>query len=215
MLERVRMANYLKDKYGKEFVVTNLRAEGSGLGVPGQNTADAYLVGAKGLTFEVGRYSNGEYYDTYVVSLWSREAFADAVQIVQSSFGSELPWLKVEVYPVDKMTGRKDKTSRLYSKLPSLEAQMKQDKSVVAYDVHVRTAGTFDEKDKAQHVERLKKLVEFVANMQTGVGAVRYVVNLDNENAMYVCNISGEPLRYDGEGSELGECFQKYNEREG
>jgi hypothetical protein len=206
------MESYLEDKYKKEFVVSTPKREGHGLGVPGQHTSEAYPVDDKELIFEVGRYSTGEFYDTYVSSLWSREAFQEAERAVQSIFENKLPWLEVKVYPINTVTGRKDRTSDLYNKLPPLDVQIAQDPSVVVYRVHVRMDGAFDANEKRQHEDRLLKLMQFVIGKKTGEGSVRYVVNLNNEDAKYVCD---EFIKNASEIGKISECFEKYSVREG
>lgn len=73
------MARYLRNKYGKEFVVENYRIEGRGIGVEGDPTADAYLKSDKdNLRFKVWDYgdpngSSHQYQDNYINQLWSKE----------------------------------------------------------------------------------------------------------------------------------------------
>lgn len=73
-----KMQNYLKDKYKKEFVVTNYRIEGAGLGVEGDPKVDARPKDDSSLSFVVtdaGAYKHGKhsYWDTYPEKIWERE----------------------------------------------------------------------------------------------------------------------------------------------
>ena len=79
MIEQYKMAQYLKEKYGKEFVVENYRIEGGGIGVEGDPTADAYLSSKnEDIRFKVWDYGNvnegtHQYRDDYINQRWNKE----------------------------------------------------------------------------------------------------------------------------------------------
>lgn len=206
--------NYLHDKYGQEFVVENLRTEGASLGMPGQKTADAYNAKDPSLKFETGKFPEGQYFDDYMRALWSREAYNDAQQAVQATFGNRMPRMKMNVYPISLKNGREDRTSDAYAHMPTLESQLKQDNTVVFYKINVtETSPSFAEADVSTAIQRIKSLLEFVASKQTGAGGIRYAINLDNEDSRLICNISERPFRIPSD-SELADCFINIRGRE-
>lgn len=79
LAEQHKMAQYLKEKYGKEFVVENYRIEGGGIGVEGDPTADAYLSSKnEDIRFKVWDYGNvnegtHQYRDDYINQRWNKE----------------------------------------------------------------------------------------------------------------------------------------------
>lgn len=78
MNAQAKMARYLEDKYGKEFVVENYRIEGAGIGVEGDPTADAHPSDNTSLSFKVwdrGKYKINQhsYSDNYINAVWSEE----------------------------------------------------------------------------------------------------------------------------------------------
>lgn len=92
LVEQHKMAQYLKEKYGKEFIVENYRIEGGGIGVEGDPYVDAYPVDDSSLRFEVWNradYRKGEsaYSDTYPDRIWERESRNDIANLVSKQFG--------------------------------------------------------------------------------------------------------------------------------
>lgn len=71
VMKQAKMNKYLKDKYGKEFILKNLRKEGSGLGVEGDLTADAYEEANQSRKFRVWEDPPGVYHDTYLNVVWN------------------------------------------------------------------------------------------------------------------------------------------------
>lgn len=72
------MTQYLNNKYGQEFVVKNYRIEGSGLGVEGDPTADAYPKNDPTLKFRIWDYGDVKkrthlFGDDYLGERWERE----------------------------------------------------------------------------------------------------------------------------------------------
>lgn len=101
MSEKKQMQEYLENKYGEEFVVKNYRVEGSGLGVEGDPTADAYPKKDASLKFEVwdrGHYKDDHhaYSDEYVGALWQREEYENLKPLMQKVFNT-LPSYNVKI----------------------------------------------------------------------------------------------------------------------
>jgi hypothetical protein len=115
------MAQYLRGKYGKEFVVENYRIEGRGIGVEGDPTADAYLKSDKdSVRFEVWDYgdpngSSHQYRDNYINQLWSREYLDEIKPEIKAILYDDVAY-EVAVYFNSSKAGKID-----YKHIPSFQ----------------------------------------------------------------------------------------------
>lgn len=87
LAEQKKMEMYLKDKYGKEFVVGKPERKASGLGVEGYLEAEAYPKDDSSLKFEV-RSSSTATSDEYAGATWAREEKARLNPTVKKLFGN-------------------------------------------------------------------------------------------------------------------------------
>lgn len=212
-----KMESYLQNKYKQQFDVTNFRREGGGIGMPGQGTADAYAIDNDKMKFEVGEAggkSGSEFYDTYIEVRWTKEATQEATSAVRSVFNGEMPWLEVEAHPISKVTGEHDRTSNLYDDLPTFKAQMQKDPEAVYYEIFVRTSGTLDANNKAEHTRRIHELAKLVSKQPSGRGSVRYVITHPTEDSGYYCQLnslnSSVPFVYSDVASKIDDCLTPY-----
>ncbi|MFZ1249084.1 MAG: hypothetical protein WAQ24_02075 [Candidatus Saccharimonadales bacterium] len=100
--QKSHMAAYLKEKYGKEFVVTNFRVEGGGFAVKGDPNADAYPKDDKTLKFRVTNLSDDGGYsfiDEYPGAVWAKEEHDRLKPVLTKIFGYT-PDYKVEVHTI-------------------------------------------------------------------------------------------------------------------
>lgn len=72
------MSTYLKNKYGQDFIVSNVRLEGAAVGVAGEIEADAYPKNDPTLKFMIGKdeddWATDNYiHDTFLEKLWSKQ----------------------------------------------------------------------------------------------------------------------------------------------
>lgn len=108
--EEKKMATYLQEKYGKEFVVKNYRVEGAGLGVEGDPTAEGYPKDDTSLEFVVidrGKFKEGKhaYSDDYPGAVWSREESENIKPKLKEIFGY-VPEYKLRISTVSKLDGK-------------------------------------------------------------------------------------------------------------
>lgn len=69
-----RIESYLQDKYGQEFIVKDIRSEGSSLGSPGFKIGTATPINDKALAFDAGTDpGSGNFFDNYSRAIWVRE----------------------------------------------------------------------------------------------------------------------------------------------
>lgn len=98
MAEERKMTDYLQDRYGKEFVVNNIRITGSGIGVEGSIRGDAYPKSDPTLKFELrkSQASNDYDYDSYLSVLWSRQGRSEAEGFMKTIGGVRSYELKID-----------------------------------------------------------------------------------------------------------------------
>lgn len=208
--ERQKMAQYLRGKYGQEFMVEAVRREGAGLGVAGQLTANAGPATDKGLLFEVGRFSTGQFYDTYMRALWSREALKEASPLARNVLNNQEE-LATQVFPIDKKTQREDTTSTLYSLKPTLSDQLAKDAMAISLGLYVKIEGSLKDDNRTLYEDRVIALGEYINSKKVGDRHIRYVVNVEGDNSRYVCDRSSTAPGGEIEINDVSNCFVKYS----
>lgn len=87
---KVKMQEYLQNKYGKEFMFDKLGHGGGGFGVDGVWTARAYPVDDKSLGFDVTKGDGSKRFtDQYTAMLWSK---SESVRLNRMMSGSNGDW---------------------------------------------------------------------------------------------------------------------------
>lgn len=202
----LKMVEYLNSKYKEDFVVDNVRREGSGLGVAGQLTADARSK--NGLTFEVGLYSDGGMYDTYMESLWTREASSEVEKYKRLYDRVNVTKIVIKSYPINKKTKMQETQSALYGSKPTLKQALASDPESVYYGVYsIQSESTIDDRVILESENRIGRLVSEINNTGAGRLNIRYVINIPKDNNRYICDISwgrSESVRRDAK-----KCFIK------
>lgn len=105
VIDREEISRYLKDKYGREFVIENIRAEGAGLGVKGSVCADVSVknsdIKSKLCKSQVtGDYNN----DTYPQEVWSKQDYNKTKKFLEGNVkGVDLYRVTVRVNTEDSL----------------------------------------------------------------------------------------------------------------
>ena len=105
VIDREEISRYLKDKYGREFVIENIRAEGAGLGVKGSVCADVSVknsdIKSKLCKSQVtGDYNN----DTYPQEVWSKQDYDKTKKFLEGNVkGVDLYRVTVRVNTEDSL----------------------------------------------------------------------------------------------------------------
>ena len=207
MNTQAKMTKYLEDKYGKEFVVENVRREGQGLGVEGNMVGDATSKGEE-IHFRVIEGSSSEYHDTYVNESWSKEASSDLDKYIQS----------VGLAPVKSYaevgTGRQLRDT--LNRVPSLGDILRTNGKDISYNVATIFEGEqVTDQDKAN----LQKLIEYVRSKNPSDYGARYVINSKKENNYWLCQYYGGIGNQAVRGSlteeeYISKCFRQASGRE-
>lgn len=156
VIDREEMSRYLKDKYGREFVIENIRAEGAGLGVKGSVCADVSVknsdIKSKLCKSQVtGDYNN----DTYPQEVWSKQDYDKTKKFLEGNVKG------VDLYRVTVRVNTEDSLYQtLRGDLPSFE-YIKDKSNDFGYVLSVFvTKGNID----SSIYDDIYKLVQYVRN---------------------------------------------------
>lgn len=171
--EKTKMEKYLNDKYGQEFVVENVHVRGSGLGVKGAWTAEAYPKSDPSTKFQVDMLqTTGEIsVDTFLQVLWTKQGTGE----VETFLADELP--NNEGYFLEIKPGSPGNI--LYDSIqgdaPTLSEILEKNKDKIVYTLSVRNAvATQPEEPSSAQLENALKVVKFVKEKGINISSVRY-----------------------------------------
>jgi hypothetical protein len=168
-LEIARMTNYLHDKYGQDFIVSNVRVEGAGIGAEGEIDADAYPKSDPSLKFQIGKpehYQLASIYprDTFLEVLWSKQGNT----LVEEFLKRELPG--TDGYILTIQPGNEVRNS-INGHTPSFSEIQQTHPNGFSYSLSVRsTATNLIHQPSQDQLARAFKVVTFVK--QAGSTAV-------------------------------------------
>ena len=105
VIDREEISRYLKDKYGREFVIENIRAEGAGLGVKGSVCADVSVKNSDIKSKLCKSQVTGDYnIDTYPQEVWSKQDYNKTKKFLEGNVkGVDLYRVTVRVNTEDSL----------------------------------------------------------------------------------------------------------------
>ncbi len=189
LAQRIATESYLKDKYGKDFVVSNYRVEGSGIGIEGDPTADAYPKEDRTLKFEVidrGRFKEGQhaYSDDYPGAVWSREENENIKPKLKEIFGY-LPEYELNISTLHDLDGQ------ISGEFGSFMQASQKYGEKITYVLRVKANKPFDEENIAKTYLRLK---EDVINRNAHISVLSYA-NPINETSVRGIALGNEDIK--------------------
>lgn len=202
LVNQERMNQYLRDKYGREFMLKNLRTEGGGLGVEGDLTADAYeRDDKKSKKFSVWEEPPGVYHDTYLNVTWNTyETYGLKTYLDNNNIRTEKQYIDIGL---DNSLGDKLKG------VPTLKSVIETNGNDVMYGVVVVLSGEqVTDKDKLYFY----KVVDYARSKNNLNYSVRYVINSRNNDSRYICQYYGG--NKNNNSQNIQDCFSKANGRE-
>lgn len=156
--EQQKMETYLKDKYGQEFVVKNVRVTGSGLGVTGSIRGDAYPKNDPSLKFELRKPEDKNFYDydSFLTELWSRQGREQVDKFVKELGSVRSYSLRIGTDVSFSQT--------LHGHTPSFSEVQAKGQPVFSYTLNISSTipGTDNEPTESELMRALK-VKEFVA----------------------------------------------------
>lgn len=208
MNTQVKMTKYLEDKYGKEFIVENVRREGQGIGVEGAMVGDVTSKDGD-IQFEVVEQSRKTYSDTYLTELWSSQERPRLGQYLKDISLNPVKY-RADIVASLNFIGTLDR-------VPSLKEALKMnDGKEVTFGVATIFEGEqVTDQDKAN----LQKLIEYVRSKNSSNYAVRYVINSKKENTYWLCQYYGGAGNQATRGNltedeYISKCFRQTSGRE-
>ncbi len=197
------MKEYLKSKYGQEFVVENYRIEGGGFAVEGYGVADAHREGSsyKFLVIKQ-KYSHNRYRDTYLMTLYNEQEDKSITRLAKKV------GLKNAKYETDISIS--PDVADIIRGTPTLSDMLAKHGDNVIYGVRiVKTGSAPEEKD----IKNLKILADYARAKNPRSYAARYVINSGTENSRYLCQLYGGTSKKNSQDPSI-KCFRKYEGRE-
>lgn len=179
---QIQMAVYLKEKYGKEFLVENYRVEGSGIGVEGDPTADAYPSGDTSLRFEVwdrGTFSIGQhaYSDNFVNAVWSAEQTKAIARELESIMGYK---------PDYKVTVGFGGELKTYRTIVTFQEALEENSSKMSFQLDIYPRERIDVKSRNLHSGRILQVVGLLK--KKGIEAILTYISRDKKTGVYFEN---------------------------
>ena len=206
--EEKRFARYLDDKYGKEFIVNNIKTTGGGLGVEGYRQGEAYVKGEQSIKFNVlystrNKDTGPQYNDTYLNTIWSHQETQDIKQFLVSVFD------KVPDYAVSLTPSRMVRES-VRGEVPTFETLADQYPNEISYSLSVKLQGDFSDSTRSQHLMNAYKLVEFLKGKNNLDTQLLYsIYRTEPEGARQECILSHQDLLQVKGSDDLVNCFTK------
>lgn len=202
LVEQKKMEMYLKDKYGKEFVVGKPERKASGLGVEGYLESSANPREQSDLGFEVWSYSNN-IEDNYPFALWRDEKDEEVRSFLTNLFGYT-PSYKINFYDPDHYI------DRIKGEVPSFQSVLLLNSSI-HYEIQT-TVDASSTPDLQKEADRVYEILKFSRNKNgdsSKIG-VRYIINEKKSNRSFICQYY-EKDGYAKSASDITGCFNKYD----
>lgn len=206
--EKTGMERYLQNKYDQEFNVTDVKTNAVGIGVPGQLVGKAYPVSDSGLVFEVGKSrATGAYFDGYSGAVWAHEERPRVESFLKTVYGAEVPDFDLTTH-IPTAEG----PDPIRGKVPSIEDAIARYKDNFYYSVTVKLTTDHDlsQSEVEDHTKNIKKVIEFLLQKNVSYPAIRYAINIKDQDIGYLCNLSQDKL---SDTHSVDTCLKKVNRK--
>lgn len=216
--ERMRMEEYLNDKYGQEFVVKNVRVTGAGLGVKGAWRGDAYPKSDPSLGFEIRRDQTTDKvdYETFLQTLWTKQGTSEVEDFLSREFPDR------EYYSLRISPGNSPGNplyDLIQGETPSLDDALKNHKDVMVYELVINDVVQVTPEEPSEALlEKVVKVVDFVRSKEVRAPSIHYGYRdssfternrWDQQRYQYRIKLEREQLRDISAPSDLKQYFEK------
>jgi len=206
--EKTGMERYLQDKYSQEFKVTDVKSNAVGIGIPGQVVGKAYPVNDSGLVFEVGKSrATGVYFDGYSGAVWAQEERPRVESFLKTVYGTEVPDFDLSAH-----IPTAEEPDPIRGKVPDINSALAQYGDNFSYSIGIKTVAhsELSQSELEDNITKLEKVVDFVLAKKVSSPAVRYAINIEDQNAGYLCNLFQNQL---ADKSMVNSCLKKVNRK--
>lgn len=203
--EEIRFAEYLNDKYGKEFTVKDVKVRSAGLGVPGQLAGRATPANDNSLVFEVGksRSEGGKYFDGYTGAVWAREERPRVEAFLKTIYGENVPQFNLITHIPTAAA-----PDPIRGNVPSIDEAMEKYRDNFFYSLMVKTTVSHElsQSEIDTQTRLMKEVIRFVLEKEASHPVVRYAINIEGQNTGYLCSISQKLLI---DTNKINNCLEK------
>ena len=177
MIEQYKMAQYLKEKYGKEFAVDTPKREASGLGVEGYLVATARPRNDNTLRFKVMSSSSGRH-DGYAGAVWTKREYARLDSIIKDIFGSSVKY-KINI---QSSMSIQTKDINIRGNIPSLEDASRKYGKQIPYSLFIEKIQNSDlsERDKLKVANDIANISKYLPKNTDTI--ITYIARKDGLN---------------------------------
>lgn len=204
MRDKADMQDYLRDKYGQEFNIKDIKTRGSGLGMPGLRVGTAYPINDSTLTFEVGRSkTTGSYFDGYSGAVWAREERPRVESFLKTIYSSPVPDFDLTTHIPTAV-----EPNPIRGEVPPIDEALTRYKDNFYYAISMKllTDHELSEKELEEHRDKMRKIISFMLSKDVSYPHFRYAINFDKEEKSYLCNLSQEDLT---NTSDINSCLEQ------
>lgn len=177
LIEQHKMAQYLKEKYGKEFVVDTPKREASGLGIEGYLVATARLRNDNTLRFKVMSSSSGRH-DGYAGAVWTKREYLRLDSIIKDIFGDSVRYQ----INIQSSMSIQTKDIDIRGNIPSLEDASRKYGKQIPYSLYIEKIQNSDlsEKDRLKIVNDIANIAKYLPKNTDTI--ITYIVRKDGLN---------------------------------
>lgn len=177
MIEQYKMAQCLKEKYGKEFAVDTPKREASGLGVEEYLVATARPRNDNTLRFKVMSSSSGRH-DGYAGAVWTKREYARLDSIIKDIFGSSVKY-KINI---QSSMSIQTKDINIRGNIPSLEDTSRKYGKQIPYSLFIEKIQNSDlsEKDKLKVANDIANISKYLPKNTDTI--IAYIARKDGLN---------------------------------
>lgn len=192
MIEKTQMESYLKDKYGQEFVVEDVHVTGTGLGMKGAWTAEAYPKLDSSIKFRIDRSQTTDTIsvDQFLEKLWSKQGSAE----VEAFLAEEFPNNEGYVLKITPGSPVSSWYKSIQGETPNLAKVLKEHPDHLSYSLSVRDVVMAEgETPSTTQLNNALKVVNFVKSK--GATSEAYI-NYGYRDASYISYNHAGQQRY-------------------
>lgn len=199
LVVKLGMQTYLKDKYGDSFVVEHPKHTDGGLAVPGLWRAIAYPAEDTTVKFEVTQsQSTSQYEDSYSGAVWSKDQESQFLGFLKTLYDTP-PKYEIDTHLItvgpDPVRG----------KIPPFDEAVKSFGTQMTYSATIKfSSPDLTDADKQYHREKVKEIAKYVQQKGVASPSVRYVININDEDAGYICDLYKDAL---SDSVQIDKCF--------
>lgn len=181
--EQAKMATYLRDKYGKEFVVEQPELTGSGLGIKGTWRATAHPRNET-IVFQVGKSEREDrFFDSYAEALWIVQERPKIVMFLNSLYSS-VPDFELSAHIITNSD-----PDPIRGEVPTIDRAIEQYRDRFFYGLTLKfTANSLSGTEKEDYRSKFKEIASYIESRNIASPSLRFAINLKDKDYGILCD---------------------------